>query len=87
MLRGKLNLKVYTYGALILNEDSLSLPLPLSTPTGLTTTVLTQYVFCDDNKTMAPHCTVRIPQWGAADAGIKVPSGENAELKHSPFTA
>ena len=26
-----------------------------------------------------------IPQWGAADAEIKVPSGENTELKRSPF--
>ena len=24
------------------------------------------------------------PQWGAADAEIKVPSGENIELKRSP---
>ena len=27
------------------------------------------------------------PQWGAADAEIKVPSGENTELKRSPFEA
>ena len=27
------------------------------------------------------------PQWGAADAEIKVPSGENTELKRSPFKA
>ena len=27
------------------------------------------------------------PQWGAADAEIKVPSGENTELKSSPFKA
>ena len=27
------------------------------------------------------------PQWGAADAEIKVPSGENAKLKRSPFIA
>ena len=27
------------------------------------------------------------PQWGAADAEIKVPSGENTELKRSPFNA
>ena len=25
------------------------------------------------------------PQWGAADAEIEVPSGENTELKRSPF--
>ena len=25
------------------------------------------------------------PQWGAVDAEIKVPSGENTELKRSPF--
>ena len=28
-----------------------------------------------------------IPQWGAADAEIKVPSGENTELKRSLFKA
>ena len=27
------------------------------------------------------------PQWGAADAGIKVPSDENTEVKGSPFQA
>ena len=27
------------------------------------------------------------PQWGAADAEIKVPSGESTELKRSPFKA
>ena len=30
---------------------------------------------------------VTAPQWGAADAEIKVPSGENTELKRSPFNA
>ena len=31
-------------------------------------------------------CTLcLLPQWGAADAEIKVPSGENTELKRSPF--
>ena len=29
----------------------------------------------------------KVPQWGAADAEIKVPSGENTELKRSPFKA
>ena len=29
----------------------------------------------------------KAPQWGAADAEIKVPSGENTELKRSPFQA
>ena len=28
-----------------------------------------------------------LPQWGAADAEIKVPSGENTELKRSPVIA
>ena len=27
------------------------------------------------------------PQWGAADAEVKVPSGEDTELKRSPFQA
>ena len=35
----------------------------------------------------ALHCCVHPPQWGAADAEIKVPSGENTELKRSPFHA
>ena len=30
-------------------------------------------------------CCVRTPQWGAADAEIKVSSGENTELKRPPF--
>ena len=30
----------------------------------------------------SPH----VPQWGAADAEIKVPSGENTELKRSFFS-
>ena len=28
-----------------------------------------------------------VPQWGAADAQIEVPSDENTELKRSPFSA
>ena len=32
-------------------------------------------------------CVQKTPQWGAADAEIKVPSGENTELKRSPFKA
>ena len=28
-----------------------------------------------------------LPQWGAADAEIKVPSGENTERRRSPFKA
>ena len=32
-------------------------------------------------------CLSFTPQWGAADADIKVPSGENTELKRSPFKA
>ena len=38
---------------------------------------LTNYI------TPSPH--PHPPQWGAADAEIKVPSGENTELKRSPF--
>ena len=39
-----------------------------------------------------PHWSFQLyisltPQWGAADAEIKVPSGENTELKRSPFQA
>ena len=30
-------------------------------------------------------CCMMAPQWGAADAEIKVPSDENTELKGSPF--
>ena len=35
----------------------------------------------EENSPAAP------PQWGAADAEIKVPSGENTELKRSLFQA
>ena len=33
------------------------------------------------------NVSLNAPQWGAADAEIKVPSGENTELKRSPFQA
>ena len=36
---------------------------------------------------ISPLCQSVHPQWGAADAEIKVPSGENTELKRSPFKA
>ncbi|WP_419608192.1 hypothetical protein, partial [Thiolapillus sp.] len=39
-----------------------------------------------DKKQIA-NLLASIPQWGAADAEIKVPSGENTELKRSPFQA
>ena len=31
------------------------------------------------------HCDLHFTEWGAADVEIKVPSGENTELKRSPF--
>ena len=34
-----------------------------------------------------PCFSHKAPQWGAADAEIKVPSGESTELKRSPFKA
>ena len=34
-----------------------------------------------------PHTFPHTTQWGAADAEIKVPFGENTELKRSPFKA
>ena len=34
-----------------------------------------------------PSPIFKLPQWGAADAEIKVPSIENTELKDSPFKA
>ena len=34
--------------------------------------------------TYSTHCAMT-PQWGAADAEIKVPSGENTVLKRFPF--
>ena len=37
--------------------------------------------------TDALPCHIHPPQWGAADAEIKVPSGKNTELKRSPFKA
>ena len=42
-------------------------------------------IFCNDDKTASSNL---LPlQWGAADAEIKVPSGENTERKRSPFKA
>ena len=37
--------------------------------------------------TLCAFSVANSPQWGAADAEIKVPSGENTELKRSPFKA
>ena len=31
------------------------------------------------------YASLTAPQWGAADAEIQVPSGENTGLKRSPF--
>ena len=42
-------------------------------------------VFCGNF--MCINVCQSAPQWGAADAEIKVPSGENTELKRSPFKA
>ena len=52
------------------------------------------YVLCHRSKALCPMPQIQslvsyatAPQWGAADAEIKVPSGENTELKRSPFKA
>ena len=39
------------------------------------------------NKLIVVVVVVVMPQWEAAAADIKVPSGENTELKRSPFKA
>ena len=47
-----------------------------------------QWRLCRDAQLiLLPVPPVLPPQWGAADAEIKVPSGENTELKRSPFKA
>ena len=38
-----------------------------------------------DNKVWYTSFNASVPQWGAADAETKVPSGENTELKRSSF--
>ena len=52
----------------------------LSWPASLPRPPLTPYI-------QPPPPLICAPQWGAADAEIKVPSGENTELKRSPFKA
>ena len=43
---------------------------------------------CTERRIGQSFCLIAAtPQWGAADAEIKVPSGENTELKRSPFKA
>ena len=44
-----------------------------------------ELTFCADSWLPQWHITPPPAQWGAADAEIKVPSGENTELKRSPF--
>ena len=40
-----------------------------------------------DKERYVTYRCFKTPQWGAADAEIKVPSGEYTELKRSPFKA
>ena len=40
---------------------------------------------CRRQRQMCIRDSLFSPQWGAADAEVKVPSGENTELKRSPF--
>ena len=56
----------------------LSLSLSLSPPPTL---------FPRSPHTFSSRFSHLTPQWGAADAKIKIPSGENTELKRSPFKA
>ena len=42
--------------------------------------------FWHNDRSLLPATAVAL-QWGAADAKIKVPSGEETELKRSPFKA
>ena len=44
-------------------------------------------LFQPSSPILEPSSSNSFPQWGAADAEIKVPSGENTELKRSPFKA
>ena len=55
------------------------------------TCCLTMAVHTDDHRLSVHTASVRqhrlSPQWGAADAEIKIPSVENTELEGSPFKA
>ena len=46
-----------------------------------------EHTFCFVPLKGGQGCLMSFPQWGAVDAEIKVPSGENTELKRSPFKA
>ena len=46
---------------------------------------LTLVMFVQPSQQVLANAANITPQWGAADAEIKVPSGENTELKRSPF--
>ena len=64
------------------------LMMMMMTTTATTTVLTTTTVAAVANTTPTTACTtVTTPQWGAADAEIKIPSGENTELKRSPFKA
>ena len=55
---------------------------------GYSITGHTKGVFCwARRQTLLGLCFAFAPQWGAAGAEIKVPSGENTELRRSPFKA
>ena len=46
-----------------------------------------RFLFCLSFLFLCLSLCLCVSQWGAADAEIKVPSGENTELKRSPFIA
>ena len=54
---------------------------------GLTKLKFPEFVLLPPPFLVTPKLYPKSPQWGAADAEIKVPSGEDIELKRSPFKA
>ena len=72
-----------------LSRTQSSVVLPFQPRAGLCTAMRTTPISRDFSLPncypSSPFTCILTPQWGAADAEIKVPSGENTELKRSPF--
>ena len=70
-----------------INQPSLPTPFPLFLYLFLSLMALSPVFHSINSPDNSPCSHSVLPQWGAADAEIKVPSSENTELKRSPFEA
>ena len=66
-------------------QVSCHLHLPTAVKHGPCLLTLKKKIHEEVYEETSPYLLLGARQWGAADAEIKVPSGENTDLKRSPF--